>query len=56
MYLTVPMEWPPGSGRPMEFTEIDRAEFISVRVAKRKVNAAQASLIDELDRVLAERG
>jgi predicted NUDIX family NTP pyrophosphohydrolase len=53
---TFTMEWPPGSKEKAEFPEIDRAEFFAVTTAKRKVKAAQASLIDELERVIARRG
>jgi predicted NUDIX family NTP pyrophosphohydrolase len=52
---TFSMEWPPGSGHQVEFPEIDRAEFFKVPEANRKVKAAQATLIDELARVVAER-
>jgi predicted NUDIX family NTP pyrophosphohydrolase len=49
------MEWPPKSGRLMEFPEIDRAEFFDVPVAKRKVKPAQDALIDELEGIVAGR-
>lgn len=49
---TFTMEWPPGSGQIATFPEIDRAEFFDTDVAKRKIKAAQASLIDELERML----
>ncbi len=52
---TFTLEWPPKSGRHMEFPEIDRAEFFDVVAAKRKIKAAQAALIEELERIL-ERG
>lgn len=42
------MEWPTGSGQQMQFPEIDRAEFFDLDVARKKVKAAQAALIDEL--------
>lgn len=45
---TFPLEWPPGSGRIQDFPEIDRAEFFDVATAKRKINRAQAALIDAL--------
>jgi predicted NUDIX family NTP pyrophosphohydrolase len=45
---TFTMEWPPKSGRQVEFPEIDRAEFFDVETAKRKINPAQAALVDEL--------
>ncbi|HJN11105.1 MAG TPA: NUDIX domain-containing protein [Pirellulaceae bacterium] len=50
---TFTMEWPPKSGQQKEFPEIDRAEFFDVATAKRKINAAQASLIDELEELLS---
>ena len=39
----------------MEFPEIDRAEFFDVPVAKRKAKAAQAALIEELERAVGTR-
>ncbi len=42
------MEWPPRSGRQMQFPEIDRANFFDVTEAKQKINPGQAALIDEL--------
>jgi predicted NUDIX family NTP pyrophosphohydrolase len=45
----VTIEWPPKSGRQMEIPEIDRTDFFDVDLAKRKINAAQAALIDELE-------
>jgi len=50
---TFPMEWPPKSGRQVDFPEIDRAEFFAVEEAKRKINPAQVALIDELVEKLA---
>jgi predicted NUDIX family NTP pyrophosphohydrolase len=49
---TFTMEWPPKSGRQMEFPEIDRAEFFDLAVAKRKIKAGQEALIDEMERTL----
>lgn len=45
---TFQIEWPPKSGHQVEFPEIDRAEFFGWDDAKRKINPAQAALIDEL--------
>ena len=45
---TFTMEWPPKSGRQVEFPEIDRTEFFEVAAAKRKIKAAQGALIEEL--------
>lgn len=46
------MEWPPRSGQPMEFPEIDRAEFFDIAVARRKIKAAQMALVKELKEIL----
>jgi predicted NUDIX family NTP pyrophosphohydrolase len=48
----VQMEWPPGSGRQVEFPEFDRAMFFDLAVAKRKANPGQAGLLDELQAIL----
>lgn len=48
---TFSMEWPPRSGKQMEFPEIDRADFFDVPTAKQKINQAQVALIDELARI-----
>jgi predicted NUDIX family NTP pyrophosphohydrolase len=48
------IEWPPRSGRFVEFPEIDRAEWFEPAMARRKINPAQALLIDELMRLVAE--
>lgn len=44
------MEWPPKSGRQVEFPEIDRAEFFDTAAAKRKINTAQMAFVEELER------
>jgi predicted NUDIX family NTP pyrophosphohydrolase len=49
---TFRIEWPPRSGRLTDFPEIDRAEFFDVAAAIRKIKAAQAPLIDELQGVV----
>lgn len=49
---TFVMEWPPRSGKQAEFPEVDRAEFFDAATAKRKINSAQAALIEELIRRL----
>ena len=49
---TFTMEWPPKSGRQMEFPEIDRARFFDLETARYKINAAQTGLIDELKTLL----
>jgi predicted NUDIX family NTP pyrophosphohydrolase len=49
---TFTMEWPPKSGRQMEFPEIDRAEFFALAAAKKKIKAGQEKLLDELESLL----
>jgi len=46
------MEFPPRSGRKEQFPEIDRAEFFPPDLARRKLNRAQAELVDRLERKL----
>ena len=45
---TFTLEWPPNSGRMREFPEIDKGEFFSVPVARRKINHGQADFLDRL--------
>jgi predicted NUDIX family NTP pyrophosphohydrolase len=45
---TFEIEWPPRSGRPQSFPEIDRAEWFSVADAREKLNPAQAEFLDRL--------
>lgn len=46
---TFRMEWPPRSGREREFPEVDRAEWLDPEEARRRINPAQAELIDRLE-------
>ena len=45
---TFEIEWPPRSGQMREFPEIDRAEFFSEDIARRKINPAQIPFLDRL--------
>jgi predicted NUDIX family NTP pyrophosphohydrolase len=49
---TFTMEWPPRSGRQQEFPEIDRAGWFTIEAAKQKINPAQSSFLEELQRLL----
>jgi len=49
---TFTMEWPPRSGRQQEFPEADRAGWFSLDEAKRIINPAQISFLEELQRVM----
>jgi predicted NUDIX family NTP pyrophosphohydrolase len=50
---TFELEWPPRSGRTQSFPEIDRAEWVSLDVARGKLNPAQTEFIDRLEALLA---
>jgi predicted NUDIX family NTP pyrophosphohydrolase len=50
---TFVVEWPPRSGRERTFPEIDRAGWFTLAEAGRKLNPAQAALVEELARLLA---
>ena len=52
---TFVMEWPPRSGRQREFPEVDRAAWFPLGEAKKKLLAAQVSLIEELAHLLEQR-
>ena len=45
---TFMMEWPPRSGRQQEFPEVDRAQWFEPDDARRRMNSAQAELVDRL--------
>lgn len=45
--------WPPGSGRRIQFPEVDRCEWFTPEEAREKVNPAQAEFIDRLEATLA---
>ncbi|MCU0283072.1 MAG: NUDIX domain-containing protein [Candidatus Nanopelagicales bacterium] len=47
------MQWPPGSGRMASFPEIDRASWMPVEVARRKLVSGQVPILDALERALA---
>jgi predicted NUDIX family NTP pyrophosphohydrolase len=42
------MEWPPRSGQLQSFAEVDRAEFFTEAVARRKLKSAQTPFLDRL--------
>ena len=43
------MEWPPKSGRTQTFPEVDRAEWFTLRVARKKILEGQRPLLDRLE-------
>ncbi len=46
------MEWPPRSGKIQSFAEIDKAEWLTLKEAKHKINAGQGNLVEQLERIL----
>lgn len=53
---TFKMEFPPGSGLIKEFPEIDKAVFFDAETAKQKINLAQATFIERLQRAIEPAG
>ena len=45
---TFEMEWPPRSGREVEFPEVDRAHWFELEEARRKLLPAQGEFLDRL--------
>ncbi len=42
------MEWPLGSGKQVEFPEVDKVAWFGVEEARVKINPAQAAFLDEI--------
>lgn len=45
---TFELEWPPKSGKKQMVPEVDKAEWFTLPEARKKINPAQAALLDEL--------
>jgi predicted NUDIX family NTP pyrophosphohydrolase len=45
---TFEMEWPPRSGREVEFPEVDRADWFDLERARQKLLPAQGEFLDRL--------
>jgi len=52
---TYQVRWPPGSEQWRTFPEVDRAEWFSLDEARRRINSAQAELLDRLAAIVAGR-
>lgn len=45
---TFTMEWPPRSGKSLQFPEVDRAAWFGLAVARKKIHKGQAAMLDAL--------
>ena len=52
---TFEIEWPPRSGRKEIFPEVDRAQWLSLDDAHRKIITGQRPLLDRLQEMLTPR-
>ena len=50
------MEWPPKSGKTSEFPEVDRAAWVNIAVARRKLHKGQAEFLTHLMDALRRDG
>lgn len=50
------IEWPPKSGRKAAFPEVDRAEWLNLEEAKKKIIPGQLRFIEELERIQIPSG
>jgi predicted NUDIX family NTP pyrophosphohydrolase len=50
---TFRLEWPPRSGRFVEFPEVDRAGWFGLEAAAERINPAQAALLTRLREALS---
>ena len=50
---TFELEWPRGSGKVQTFPEIDRAEWLALAAARKKIIVAQMSFLDRLEAALS---
>jgi predicted NUDIX family NTP pyrophosphohydrolase len=48
---TFQVQWPPRSGQWRTFPEVDRAEWFSLDEARRRINPAQAELLESIERL-----
>jgi predicted NUDIX family NTP pyrophosphohydrolase len=49
---TFSMEWPPKSGRHMDFPEVDKVAWFGTDEARQKINEYQTAFIDQLEILL----
>lgn len=44
----IDVEWPPKTGKTLSIPEVDKGEWFTKDMAKKKINPSQAALVDEL--------
>jgi len=49
---TIWVQWPPRSGQQIEIPEVDRAEWMTLELARERINPAQVALLDRLEQQL----
>jgi predicted NUDIX family NTP pyrophosphohydrolase len=49
---TFSIEWPPRSGKMQTFPEVDRAEWLTIDTAKKKILKGQVGFLEELRQIL----
>ncbi|TLV03200.1 NUDIX domain-containing protein [Dyadobacter luticola] len=49
---TFDTEWPPRSGKRQTFPEVDRADWFTFEIARKKLNERQVAFVDELEKLL----
>lgn len=49
---TFPLEWPSGSGKTLDFPEVDQARWFSLREAECFINERQQTFLTELGKLL----
>ena len=52
----VEMQWPPRSGRMVEFPEVDRGAWFTVSEARERMLASQRELLERLERKVGSSG
>jgi predicted NUDIX family NTP pyrophosphohydrolase len=52
---TFPLEWPPRSGRIVEFPEVDRWEWFSIDEANKRILTGQKAFLDRLLQSISQR-
>lgn len=50
---SMPFEWPPHSGQWITVPEVDRCSWFDLPTGRAKINAAQQTFLDRLERLLA---